>query len=400
MLRLRNHLLPLLRAASPLPSALPRGRLLLSTSVSTSPAPFSLEDYLVAACGLAPAQARRVSKKAFDDLSKLYGKPYEEISRSRLHSASNPDAVLALLSSTGLSRADVAAVVSADPLLLRSSVKNMGPRLLALRDRLGLSDQQIARFLLVGSPALRLRGDIVCKLEFWVSFFGSLEQLLVALKRNPRILFASLERLVKPNIAHLGQCGLAVRVIAKLCSSNPAVIMSKPERVKEFVLRAEELGVPCSSPMFKYAVSVASWHSEEKVAAKLELLERTLGWSKDEITTVVSKQPLILGISEEYLLRKIHFLINEVGVEPQQIVKNPVLLMYSLEKRLVPRHRVMKVLQEKGLLKSDISIFILAYMGEKTFRLKFIDGYKDSVAGLADAYAAALSGGVPSEVRL
>ncbi|KAL6606908.1 hypothetical protein ACP70R_042561 [Stipagrostis hirtigluma subsp. patula] len=400
MLRLRNHLLPLLRAATPLPPALPRGRLLLSTSVSTSPAPFSLEDYLVAACGLAPAQARRVSKKAFDDLSKQYGKPYEEISRSRLHSASNPDAVLALLSSIGLSRADVAAVVSADPLLLRSSVKNMGPRLLALRDRVGLSAQQIARFLLVGSRALRLRRDIVCKLEFWVSFYGSLEQLLVAMKKNPRILFVNLERLVKPNIAHLGQCGLSVREIAKLCSHNPKMIMSSPERVKEFVLRVEELGVPCSSPMYKHAVLVVTWYSEEKVAAKLELLKRTLGWSKDEITIAVSKQPHILGITEEYLLRKIQFLINEVGVEPQQIVKNPVLLSLSLEKRLVPRHNVMKALQEKGLLKGDMSFCTLAKFGEKTFRLRFIDCYKDSVTELADAYAAARSGGVPSEVQL
>ena len=38
---------------------------LLSTSTSTAtvPAPFSLDDYLVAACGFAPAQALEVSKE-------------------------------------------------------------------------------------------------------------------------------------------------------------------------------------------------------------------------------------------------------------------------------------------------------------------------------------------------
>uniref|UniRef100_A0A0A9CYD6 Uncharacterized protein n=1 Tax=Arundo donax TaxID=35708 RepID=A0A0A9CYD6_ARUDO len=49
----------------------------------------------------------------------------------------------------------------------------------------------------------------------------------------------------------------------------------------------------------------------------------------------------------------------------------------------------MKLLQAKGLLKSNTSFFSLAIFGEETFRLKFIDCHKDSVPGLADAYAAA-----------
>ena len=77
MLRLRNSLFPLLRAASPLPSPIHCRACLLSTSTSTAilPAPFSLEDYLVASCGLAPAQARELSKKAFHELSKVSKKP-------------------------------------------------------------------------------------------------------------------------------------------------------------------------------------------------------------------------------------------------------------------------------------------------------------------------------------
>ncbi|CAN6202047.1 unnamed protein product [Urochloa humidicola] len=139
MLLLRRHLLPLLRAASPLPSPIHHRACFLSTSTSTSAAPFSLEDYLVNSCGLAPSQARETAQKAFDGTSKAQKKPFKELSHSRLNSSSSPDAVLALLSSVGLSRADIAAVVVADPLLLRSSPKNIGPRLLALRDHLGLS---------------------------------------------------------------------------------------------------------------------------------------------------------------------------------------------------------------------------------------------------------------------
>uniref|UniRef100_A0A0A9B9U6 Uncharacterized protein n=1 Tax=Arundo donax TaxID=35708 RepID=A0A0A9B9U6_ARUDO len=60
-------------------------------------------------------------------------------------------------------------------------------------------------------------------------------------------------------------------------------------------------------------------------------------------------------------------------MEPQYIVGRPSLFTLSLEKRLVPRRYVMKVLQAKGLLKSNMSFFSLAIIGEGDFKLKFID---------------------------
>ncbi|CAL5051972.1 unnamed protein product [Urochloa decumbens] len=351
MLLLRRRLLPLLRADSPFPARIYHRACHLSTSTSVPAAPFSLEDYLVAACGLAPAQAHTAAQKAFNETSKANKKAFEELPNCRLNSASNPDAVLALLSGVGLSRADIAAIVVADPLLLRSSPKNIGPRLLALRDRLGL--------------------------------------------RTTRILALDLERVVKPNIALLRQCGASVRQIAQ---RNSRELGFSPECLKELVLRAEELGVPRSSRMFWHAVTVISQNSKEKVAARLLFLKSTLGCHESEVATAVSRLPTILGISEECLHRKIQFLINVVGLEQQYIVQRPALLTYSLEKRLVPRHCVMKVLLAKGLLDSNRSFYTLVQYGEEIFKLRYIDNHKDSVPGLADAYATACGGVVPPAV--
>jgi mTERF domain-containing protein, mitochondrial len=44
------------------------------------------------------------------------------------------------------------------------------------------------------------------------------------------------------------------------------------------------------------------------------------------------------------------------------------LLTYSLEKRLVPRHCVMKVLWEKGLLNSNSNFFTVIKLSEETCR--------------------------------
>jgi mTERF domain-containing protein len=231
-----------------------------------------------------------------------------------------------------------------------------------------------------------------------ISFYGSFEQALVAAKRNRGLLHASLEKTIEPKVALFRQFG--VRDIAKLCSNNPKLLTFSLERVQEFLLRAEELGVPRNSQMFKYAVAVVACNSREKVAAKIEFFKRTLGCSESEVSIVVFRQPSILGVSDEKHIRKFEFLINEVGMGPRYILERPYLFALSLEKRLLPRHRVLKVLQAKGLLNSKMSFTKFVTIGEKAFRLRFIDPHKDSVPGLAGYYTTACAGGVPPEVQL
>uniref|UniRef100_A0A804M6F8 Uncharacterized protein n=1 Tax=Zea mays TaxID=4577 RepID=A0A804M6F8_MAIZE len=162
--------------------------------------------------------------------------------------------------------------------------------------------------------------------------------------------------------------------------------------------RPDPFGLRPHFGLFGQVVSVVACLSQEKVAAKLELFKRTIGYSGFEVFTAVSKAPAILKFSAEILLRKIGFLVIEAALEPRYIVQRPVLLTYSLEKRLVPRHCVMKVLWEKGLLNSNSNFFTVIKLGEETFRSKFIDCHKDSVPGLAYSYATTRAGIVPSRV--
>jgi mTERF domain-containing protein, mitochondrial len=97
------------------------------------PTHFSIEGYLITVCGLTPAQARVVSKKAFHDSTK-YGRTPDKLPYSRLNSASNPDAISRTALHPGLSHTDIAVVVSMGPLLLRASVKNIAPYLLGIHD--------------------------------------------------------------------------------------------------------------------------------------------------------------------------------------------------------------------------------------------------------------------------
>ncbi|XP_062228495.1 transcription termination factor MTERF4, chloroplastic-like [Phragmites australis] len=360
---------------------LPTTRLSTTTAAagsSANRAPFAVEDYLVATCHLTPAQALKASKVL-----------------SHLKSPSRPDAVLAFLSGLGLSDTDIAATIAYDPKLLCSEVeRTLAPRLAELRD-LGLSPSQIARLVLV-DPARFRRPTVVSKLQYYVPLFGSFENLLQALKSNSYLLSSDLERVVKPNVTFLMECGLDACDIAKLSLPVPRLLTTNPERVRAMVVRAEAVGVPRGSGMFRHALLAVAFLSEEKIAAKVEFLKKTFRWSDAEVGIAVSKLPLVLKHSKDRLRRMSDFLITQVGLEPEYIAHRPALLTYSLERRLMPRHYVVKFLKANGLLEHDRSYYTAVQVSENVFMEKFICPYKEAAPSLAEDYAAACSGEVPT----
>ena len=350
-------------------------------SASRADDPFAVEEYLVSTCRLTPAQALKASKVL-----------------SHLKSPSRPDAVLAFLSGLGLSDADIAAAVAYDPKLLCSEVeRTLAPRLAELRD-LGLSPSQIARLVLV-DPARFRRPTVVSKLQYYVPLFGSFDNLLQAVRSNAYLLSSDLERVVKPNVAFLMECGLDACDIAKLSVPVPSLITTNPERVRAMVERAEAVGVPRGTGMFRHALLAVAFLSEEKIAAKVEFLKKTFRWSESEVAIAVSKLPLILKHSKDRLRRMSEFLITQVGLEPEYIAHRPALLTYSLERRLMPRHYVVKFLKENGLLEQDRSYYTAVQVSENVFMEKFIHPYKEPVPSLAQDYAAACRGELPATLR-
>ncbi|XP_051192720.1 transcription termination factor MTERF15, mitochondrial isoform X3 [Lolium perenne] len=319
MLRLQSHLLR--AAASPL------HRFHLSTAAaaaSTTPAQFVVEDYLVASCGLAPAKALRASKYL-----------------SHLKSPANADAVRAFLADAGIAKADIASAIACFPRLLCSSVdKTLTPRLAQLLD-MGLSPPQISR-LYAFAPSLSPAR--ISRLAFYLSLLGSYDK-----------------------------CGLTCDDIADLYARGRTgnLLTSSLEHVKGMVACIERLGVSCDSGMFKAALVTVCNQRPERITAKLELLERALGCS--EARMAVCKLPTILNLSELTLGYRVEFMRTEFGLEPSYIAHRPAILMYSLQRRLIPRHFVIHVLKSKGLVKRDIDLFHVFCITHN----KFVDKYLD-----------------------
>ncbi|KAM3209163.1 hypothetical protein ACQJBY_063703 [Aegilops geniculata] len=233
---LRTRVLPLLLRYPP--SHLPASHLvplhcLLSTTASVSPKPFSAKDFLVTDCGLTRAQALKASRRL-----------------ANLTSLSKPEATVAFLLGRGVPRSDIAAAVVADPSLLYASVGMvLAPRFAELSE-LGFSPSQIVAIL-----SIRRTGALRGNLLFWVRIFDSYPKLLFLAKSNRELLSASLEKVIKLNLATLQECGISARDIAGLSLYSCRLFTVKPKLLVDAVALVEELGVQRSSWMFRRALA-------------------------------------------------------------------------------------------------------------------------------------------------
>ncbi|XP_047080797.1 uncharacterized protein LOC124691551 [Lolium rigidum] len=381
MLRRRTILHRLLSSPTTSPIA-SLHRLLSAAAPAVSPNPsFAVEDYLVGTCGLTRAQALKASAKL-----------------SHLKSPTNPDAVLAFLAGLSLSSADVASAVAKDPQLLCANVeKTLAPVVAGLAGH-GLPQAEIARFVSLGRSISRCR-SMVSNLPYYVSLFASVENLFRFLKKSSGLLGCSLEKVVKPNVVFLRKCGLSDCDISKLFLSTPRLLAANPEHVQTMVASAQGLGVPPGSAMFKRMLQAVTLQSEEKIAAKLESLKNMFRWSDAQVRIAVCKAPGVLTKSKESLQSRSKFLISDVGLAPAYIAQRSVMLTYSLEGRIRPRYYVLRFLKEKGLLPRDRDYYTALSISEKVFMEKFICPHKEAAPKLAQDYAAACRGKMPTRFR-
>ncbi|KAM3317531.1 hypothetical protein ACQJBY_035314 [Aegilops geniculata] len=384
MLRLRerivSHLLSFSSTSAPAISPLRRLLSAAAPHISPNPGGFSVEEYLVGTCGLTRPQALKASTKL-----------------SHLKSPAKPDAVLAFLAGLGLSGADAAAVVAKGPQLLCAKVDKTLALVVDGLTGLGLSRSDIARLVSLAHVYFRCR-SIVSKLHYYLLLLGSFHNFLRLLKRSSRLLFTDLDKVVKPNVAFLRECGLGDCDIAKLCIQVSRMLTTNPERVRAMVTCAEGIGVPRGSGMLRQALQAVAFHSEEKIASKVEYLKNTFRWSDAQVSIAVCKYPNLLRKSKESLKRRSEFLFSVVGLEPMYIAHRSVILGLSLEGRVRPRYYLVKFLKQSGLLDHDWSFSSAVMVTEKVFMERFICPHKEAAPHLAEDYAAACKGEVPTSI--
>nr|XP_009380778.1 PREDICTED: uncharacterized protein LOC103969082 [Musa acuminata subsp. malaccensis]XP_018675042.1 PREDICTED: uncharacterized protein LOC103969082 [Musa acuminata subsp. malaccensis] len=371
VLQRRNGLLPLFETCRL------RDLLFFSSSVdpaaavggTISPDPHFMVEYLVNSCGFSPSEAAKFSKPL-----------------AHLRSTEKPDAVLNFMRSQGLGGAAIRRVISSEPNYLCYNVEtNIAPKFQFLRD-LGLSESDIVDVILKNDVILRLdvHRSLVPKLEMWESLLGSRELVLKHLKKTRWFFFSSAEKKLHPNLKFLrDECGIPEERLSVVLRSHPQLISQKPESLRALVARADELGMPRQSRMFMCILDALLMVSKERFEAKVELM-RSFGWSESEFSSAVRKNPTFLGISLDMLRRKVDFFINVVGYTTSFIASHPTILLYSLQKRVIPRFRVTEMLKLKGLWTGKYKFTSILVFSDAKFMEKFVLPHKENVPELLD----------------
>ncbi|XP_060193229.1 uncharacterized protein LOC132622615 [Lycium barbarum] len=133
--------------------------------------------------------------------------------------------------------------------------------------------------------------------------------------------------------------------------------------------------------MFSYAFHTLVSQKKSSCEKKIEIF-KSFGWSDDDVLTMFRKLPYCIALSEAKIQEILNLYMKELGLEPAYLASHPAILTYSLEKRVVPRMQVLKILDQKKLERRKWSLYSVLMLTESKFVEYFVLPYKDQIPDL------------------
>ncbi|KAM1369431.1 hypothetical protein ACFX2I_039911 [Malus domestica] len=299
-------------------------------------------NYLINSCGLSPKDAISASK------------------RVKLRSLERADSVLACLRNHGISQTRITSVIKHRSELLQADLEK----------------------------------TVLPQLEFFRSIGVSREDLATTLSYNPRLLITNLENRIVPTYDFLRSL-LSAKHVASVFKAGSWIFVeghSKKVAPNIEVLRESDevmkMGFNLEKTSSVKAIRALCGRSKLKCNRNREVYRRW-GWSEDVALSAFRKNPLCMIHSEKKIMQVMDFFVNKMGWSSITIAKYPGVISFSLEKRIVPRCSVVKVLLLKGLIKEvekTMSLYSLLFPAEKIFLESFVTKYLKEVPQLLNVY--------------
>ncbi|GAB2289557.1 hypothetical protein Dimus_023867 [Dionaea muscipula] len=300
----------------------------------------------------------------------------------------NPNSTIDFLKGIGLDDSQVEMIVKSHPRLLRCKVDKLIPKIRVLQD-LGICGSELISVIASNDLLLwRLSSkNLLAKLHFLKSILGSVENALSAVKKGKWLLSASLTKKLQPNFELLKSYCISDERLQKFLLRNPSYLCCNPKRVQESVVRVEQvLGIPRESGMFLIGFKVMLRLGKRDLELKIEMFKR-YGWRESDVLVMAKRMPQSLLIKEAKLKTVVDFFVNKLGYEIGYLAAHPLLLLYSMEERILPRYAVLQVLQERKLIKRNTHIFTAMNVSESGFLDAYVLRFKDNLPELYEAYA-------------
>jgi mTERF domain-containing protein len=279
-----------------------------------------------------------------------------------------------LVNKCGLAQEEIAkAFRHSNRFLSAKSTQNL-EEVLELLKGCGLTTPaQFRRVVLCNPKFLFIRSEINLKSKFgFLRTFMEEEDISKLVITHARI-FDSSENKLKSALSVLQRLGVEGRVLSELVGKQPRLLTTSEDKVMESFKQAEDLGFKLGSKMFAVALRSVFGIGKETLERRLQCLS-SLGFSKQQISEMSNRHPTILGLSDENLKRHADFLVNSAGLTLADLVKYPRMFGFSLEKRVIPRYRVMEALKSMQMLKTKMHFRAIVCLTET----RFLDIYVDS----------------------
>ncbi|CAN6328314.1 unnamed protein product [Urochloa humidicola] len=302
----------------------------------------------------------------------------------RIRSTDRADAVRALFRSYGFTDADITVIVrQASQILTLDPDRILRPKL-DLYASLGVQPRKLAY-----TPTLFMRSldkHLIPCIQFLRSILGTDGEVCRALSRNPRGLTAAdLDRNMRPAIDTLRRLRLPESSISKLLTIDLTVLRISPDRMSQIFEDLKSLGLGVTDTGFVHGIRALCCISRETWLQRVALY-KSLGVSEDEFFKAFKKQPSIINFSGEIITKKLRFYLDELKLELSDVMEQPVVIGYSLEKYTIPRCAVLSVLMRERKIESNIKLLTALRASTKNFCRKYVLRYAHDVPDVVKAY--------------
>ncbi|XP_059652926.1 uncharacterized protein LOC132300020 [Cornus florida] len=339
-------------------------------SVSSTPNQHSFTvEYLIKSCGFPPEKALSASK------------------RMKIESPDKPDSVMAFFRNHGFTETQISVIIRKLPrLLLSDPEKTLLPKIEFFQSK-GVLTEDIAKILSATPSILRrsLENHVIPSYNFLKELLKSEAKTNAAIKQQTRLLLFDLHISVAPNIEALREVGMPESIIVSFFTNQSSAFTANADRFKEMVEEAKKLGFNPTTIMFGAAIHALRAITKSNWEKKVEVYKKW-GFSEDDILVAFGKQPRFMVVSDDKIMGIMDFFVNKMGWDSSVIVRRPVLVCLSLERRIIPRCLVYQVLLSKGLIKKDFGLFKMMESPESYFLQNYVKKYEEEAPELLKIY--------------